>query len=226
MIAAVFAREGADLVLSGMRGQANGLPDGAVYEPGDVCDDAYGARLAAIALERFGRLDILVNAHGIDFHSDLATTDLSAAGRVLEVNVLGVVNTMKHVLPAMVRAGRGSIVNIASRLGLVAIPGQAIYSASKGGLIMLSRGAAIDYARRGVRINVVAPGMTSTDMIDIWVDAQPNPTAFRKGLEESIPIGRLAEPEEVAAAVVFLASAESSGITGTVLSVDGGYTAA
>jgi NAD(P)-dependent dehydrogenase (short-subunit alcohol dehydrogenase family) len=145
---------------------------------------------------------------------------------VLEVNVLGVLATMKHVLPVMLAHGGGSIVNIASRLGLVAIPGQAVYSASKGAVIMLSRGAAIDYGRRGVRVNVVAPGITRTKMISDWAEAQPDAAAFQTRLESSIPMGRMAFPEEIAAAVALLASDEASHITGAVLAVDGGYTAA
>ncbi len=225
-IARLFWSEGARMVLAGTRPAPTDIPDGARYMAGDVSDEAYVDRLVTAASEEFGRLDILVNAHGSDFHSDIASTSLADAARILEVNLLGVLATMKHAIPRMLDSGGGSIVNVASRLGQVAIPGQAVYSASKGGLIMLSKGAAIDYGRRGIRVNVVAPGMTATEMIDAWVRAQPDPTGFRRGLEESIPLGRLATPMEVASAVLFLASDEASHITGAVLPVDGGYTAA
>jgi NAD(P)-dependent dehydrogenase (short-subunit alcohol dehydrogenase family) len=225
-IAAMFAREGAQLVLSGTRPDAVDLPQHAAYHAGDITSDRVAAELVALALDRYGRLDTLVNAHGLDFHSELPATSLDEARRLLDVNVVAVLATMKHALPELERSGNGAIVNIASRLGLIAIPGQAVYSASKGALIMLSKGAAIDYARRGVRVNVVAPGVTSTEMIDLWVSAQTDPVAFRNRLEDSIPMGRLAERDEVASAALFLASSDSQGITGAVLSVDGGYTAA
>lgn len=224
-IARLFHSEGALLVLAGTREVPDPVPDGSRYLPGDISDEAYVARLVATAEKTFDRLDILVNAHGLDFHSDLVSTTISDAARVIEVNLIGALTTMKHAVPHMLERGHGSIVNIASRLGQVAIPGQAIYSASKGGLIMLSRGAAIDYSRRGIRVNVVAPGITATDMIDSWIRDQPDPVAFRHQLSESIPIGRLATPTEIAEAVLFLASDAASYITGAVLHVDGGYTA-
>jgi NAD(P)-dependent dehydrogenase (short-subunit alcohol dehydrogenase family) len=224
-IVEAFGAEGAKLVLTGVRPHAS-VPRGARYLPGDVTDETHVERLVRTAVRLHGRLDIMVNAHGQDFHSEVATTSIADARQVFEVNVLGVLATMKHATPAMLANGGGSIVNISSRLGTVAIPGQAVYSATKGALIMLSKGAAIDLARSGIRVNVVAPGITATTMIDSWVDEQPDPVAFRSRLEESIPIGRMATPREIAASVLFLASDEASYITGEVLAVDGGYTAA
>jgi NAD(P)-dependent dehydrogenase (short-subunit alcohol dehydrogenase family) len=225
-IVTALAEEGVRLVLGGKRPTPQELPDRAVYLPGDVCDEPYPARLVELALEEFGGLDILVNSHGLDFHSGLPTTSLEEARHILDVNVLGALATMKYAIPAMELNGGGSIVNIGSRLGQVAIEGQALYSASKGALIMLSRGAAIDHARAGIRVNVVAPGVTSTDMIEYWVNSQANPTTFRNQLAAAIPMGRFAEPRDVASAVVFFASPASAYITGAVLPVDGGYTSA
>jgi dihydroanticapsin dehydrogenase len=155
----------------------------------------------------------------------LDTTAITDARAVLETNVLGPLATMKHAIPHMLASGRGSIVNIASRLGMVGIDGQAVYSASKGALIMLSKGAAIEYAHRGVRVNVVAPGLTLTPVIERGFGRQSDPASYRRQREATIPMQRLALPSEVAAAVVFLASDEASYITGAVLPVDGGYTA-
>jgi 3alpha(or 20beta)-hydroxysteroid dehydrogenase len=118
-------REGAKLVLSGRR-QTYAALAGAVYIPGDVRDDEYAARLAATAEGEFGRLDLLVNAHGVDYHADLADAKSDEASGVLNVNLLGAVLTMEHALPGLERSGTGAIVNVASRLGVVAIPGQAV----------------------------------------------------------------------------------------------------
>lgn len=225
-IVAAFAREGAQLVSGGTRSTWDGLPEGARYVAGDVRSEDDVRRLVGAAIEAFGRLDVLVNAHGVEFDSELTQTSLEDAARVIDINLLGALATMKHAIPAMLAGGGGSIVNIASRLGQVAVPLQAVYSASKGGLIMLSRGAAIDYARQRIRVNVVSPGLTATERFAARMRSKPDPEEYLRSRESSIPIGRLVTPEEVAGAVVYLASDEASGVTGAVLLVDGGYTAA
>lgn len=224
-IVRLFAAEGAQMALSGTRPEFADLPPNAVYLAGDITDEAYIQQLVQLAVDRFGRLDILVNAHGIDYHSDIPDTPLPDAEKVMKVNLLGALATIKHSVPAMIQTGSGSIVNIASRLGQVAIPTQAIYSASKGGLIMLSRGAAIDCAPYNIRVNCVAPGITATSMISDWVNTQADPKAFQAHITSAIPLKRMASPEEVALPVLFLASDEASYITGATLPVDGGYTA-
>ena len=181
--------------------------------------------LAQAALDEFGGLDVLGNGHGIDFHSDLESTHADDVRKVLDVNVLGVVLTMKYAAPLMTERGAGSIINIGSRLGHVAIPGQAVYGASKAAVAQLTRGAAIDLAAQGIRVNCIAPGITDTEMIGAWVRDQPDPAAFEQGLVESIPMQRMASPDDIAGAVAFLASDDARYITGTVLPVDGGYTA-
>jgi NAD(P)-dependent dehydrogenase (short-subunit alcohol dehydrogenase family) len=108
---------------------------------------------------------------------------------------------------------------------MVGMPNQTLYSAAKGGLIALARGAAVEWADRGIRVNVVAPGLTMTPVIEASFQRRPDPAAYQRTREDSIPMRRLATPEEVADAVLFLASPESSYITGAVLPVDGGYTA-
>jgi NAD(P)-dependent dehydrogenase (short-subunit alcohol dehydrogenase family) len=223
-IANRLSHGGAHLILAGQRENTD-PPRGAVQAAGDITDETYVAGLVDMAKRYFGGLDILVNCHGLDFHSQLPSTSVKEARRLLEVNVMGVVITMKHAIPAMVDRGGGSIVNIGSRLGQVAIPGQAVYGASKAAVAQLTRGAAIDWAREGVRVNCVAPGLTETEMISSWVGRQSDPEGFRSRLLADVPMGRMATPDEVAAAVVFLAGDEASHITGVTLPVDGGYTA-
>jgi dihydroanticapsin dehydrogenase len=225
-IAVAFHDEGAEQVLTGRSESPQGLPPGARYLAGEVLDEPFVRRLMQSARDDFGHLDILVNCHGRQFDSTLEATDLQDASDVLETNVTGALVTMKHAIPLMLETGSGSIVNIASRLGMVGIAGQVVYSASKGGLIMLSKGAAIEFAGRGIRVNVVAPGLTMTPTIAAAWAKRPDPAAYRQLRESTIPMGRLARPEEVAAAVVFMASDEASYITGAILPVDGGYTAA
>ena len=225
-IVQAFEEAGARQVLTGRSEAPEGLPDGARYLAGDVLDESFVERLIETAHGEYGRLDVLVNCHGRQFDSDLETTDVRDASAVLETNVTGAFITMKHAIPLMLASGGGSIVNIASRLGIVGIAGQAIYSASKGGLILLSKGAAIEYADRGIRVNVVAPGLTLTPTIEAAFGRRPDPEAYTRQRASTIPMKRLARPAEIAAAVVFLASDAASYITGAVLPVDGGYTAA
>lgn len=225
-IVRAFAEAGAKQLLTSRSERSSGLPGDAAYLAGDVLDEAFVASLMAEARATFGRLDILVNCHGRQFDSELDSTSEADARSVLDTNVLGPLLTMKHAIPLMLESGGGSIVNIASRLGLVGIAGQVVYSASKGGLVMLSKGAAIEYADRGIRVNVVAPGLTMTPTIQAAWAQRPDPEAYQKLRESTIPMKRIARPEEVAAAVTFLASDAASYITGAVLPVDGGYTAA
>jgi NAD(P)-dependent dehydrogenase (short-subunit alcohol dehydrogenase family) len=123
-------------------------------------------------------------------------------------------------------AAGGSFVLVSSRLGMVGMADQVLYSAAKGGLIMLAKGAAIEWASRNIRVNVVAPGLTATPIIEASIQRRPDPEAYRRQREGQIPLQRLATPEEIADAIIFLASPESSYITGATLPVDGGYTAA
>jgi NAD(P)-dependent dehydrogenase (short-subunit alcohol dehydrogenase family) len=131
---------------------------------------------------------------------------------------------MKHFAPLMPATG-GSFVLVGSRLGIVGKPEEVLYSAAKGGLIMLAKGAAIEWASRNIRVNVVAPGLTATPIIEASFQRREDPEAYRAQREGQIPLQRLATPEEIADAILFMASSESSYITGAVLPVDGGYTA-
>ena len=186
----------------------------------DVSIAAEVATLMDWAVARHGRLDVLVNAAGIGGGST-ATADYTEADfdRVIATNLKGVFLCMKHALAAMLRTGGGAIVNIASILGLVGMAQTPAYAAAKGGVVQLTKVAALDYAARNIRVNCICPGIIDTPML------QGVPAAGRQLLIDHQPIGRLGRAEEIADAVVFLASDASAFTTGAVFAIDGGYTA-
>ena len=219
-----FRREGARLLLTGRRKELDTAEPDDVYVPGDLNDEAFVASLAQQAAETFGSVDVVVLNHGLQASSPLTEMAYEDAKNVLHSNLLSAFLVLKHFAPLMPAAG-GSFVCMGSRLGMVGISGQVLYSAAKGGLIMLAKGAAIELAPRNIRVNVVAAGLTATPIIEASFQRRADPEAYRRERESQIPLQRLATPEEIADAVLFLASSESSYITGAVLPVDGGYTA-
>jgi NAD(P)-dependent dehydrogenase (short-subunit alcohol dehydrogenase family) len=219
-----FRREGARLLLTGRREQLDTAQPGDLYVPGDLNDEAFVASLAEQAADTFGSVDVVVLNHGLQARSPLTEMAYDDAKNVLHSNLLSAFLLMKHFAPLMPAAG-GSFVCVSSRLGIVGKPQEVLYSAAKGGLIMLAKGAAIEWAPRNIRVNVVAPGLTATPVIEASFQRRSDPEAYRRERESQIPLQRLATPEEVADAVLFLASSESSYITGAVIPVDGGYTA-
>ncbi|GHH75546.1 SDR family NAD(P)-dependent oxidoreductase [Promicromonospora soli] len=219
-----FRREGARLLLTGRRDRLDTAEPDDLYVAGDLNDEAFVRSLAAQAAATYGTVDVVVLNHGLQVSSPLMEMDYQDAENVLRSNLLSAFLVMKHFAPLMPPAG-GSFVCVGSRLGMVGMPGEVLYSAAKGGLIMLAKGAAIEWAPRNIRVNVVAPGLTATPIIESSFQRRADPEAYRRERESQIPLRRLASPEEVADAVLFLASSESSYITGAVLPVDGGYTA-
>lgn len=223
-VASRFRREGARLLLTGRREQPGTVQPDDLYVPGDLNDEAFVETLADRAADHLGAVEVVVLCNGLQVSSPLVEMDYRDAELVLHSNLLSAFLVMKHFAPLMPAAG-GSMVCVSSRLGMVGKPEEVMYSAAKGGLIMLARGAAIEWAPRNIRVNVVAPGLTATPVIEASFQRRPDPEAYRRQREASIPLQRLATPEEVADAVLFLASRESTYITGAVLPVDGGYTA-
>lgn len=182
-------------------------------------------RLVRMAVEQLGPIDTVVTCHGLQADGEIADLEIAEATEVLGANVLSVMSVIKHVVPAMRETG-GQIVLVSSRFGLVGMPGQVAYSAAKGGLIMLGKGAALELASKNIRVNVAAPGLTMTPVIDSAFQKKEDPEAYYALRAASIPLQRLARPEEIAEPIFFLGSPASSYITGTVLPIDGGYTAA
>ena len=219
-----FRREGARLLLTGRRARMDTAQADDLYVPGDLNDEAFVAALAENAADTFGSVDVVVLNHGLQASGPLTEMAYDDAKKVLHSNLLSAFLVMKHFAPLTPAAG-GSFVCVSSRLGIVGKPEEVLYSAAKGGLIMLAKGAAIEWAPRNIRVNVVAPGLTATPIIEASFQRRSDPEAYRSERESQIPLQRLATPAEVADAVLFLASSESSYITGAVIPVDGGYTA-
>jgi NAD(P)-dependent dehydrogenase (short-subunit alcohol dehydrogenase family) len=230
--AILLATEGAGVVLADVdeeRGDETlGLVQGAGGEGLFVrCDVARAEEVEAAmnaAVESFGRLDVLHNNVGIALGASVVDTADELWHRVLDVNLGGVYRGCKYAIPHMIRGGGGSIVNSGSVQGLRGFPGWAAYAASKGGISALTRQVALEYAGRNIRVNCVAPGTIMTPMNEkVFAEAQ-DPEALKDTWNRMHPIGRFGQPEEVAEAVVFLASDASSFITGQTLVVDGGIT--
>ncbi|MFW0773218.1 SDR family NAD(P)-dependent oxidoreductase [Paenarthrobacter nitroguajacolicus] len=219
-----FRREGARLLLTGRRKQPDNAQPEDFYVPGDLNDEVFVESLARQAAESFGTVDVVVLNHGLQVTGPLTDMAYEDAQNVLHSNLLSSFLMMKHFAPLMPAKG-GSFVLVGSRLGTVGMADQVLYSAAKGGLIMLAKGAAIEWASRNIRVNVVAPGLTATPIITASIQRRDDPEAYRRQREGQIPLQRLATPEEIADAILFMASPESSYITGAVLPVDGGYTA-
>jgi 3alpha(or 20beta)-hydroxysteroid dehydrogenase len=174
-------------------------------------------RAVQLALTTWGRIDILVNNAGIIREQDFVSETLEGWNDVIRVNQTGVFLGMKAVIPIMLEQRAGSIINIASTQGLAALPGYAAYHASKAAVVLMSRNAAIDYSRHGVRVNAICPGLVWTAMCD-------DDGAVDDVIRDT-PLGRGAKPEEISPGVVFLASDESGYVTGEALVMDGGYLA-
>ena len=220
----LFVQQGARVVI--VARHASGHGDGNTrFVAGDVVDQGT-AQAAVAAAEEWGGADVLVNNAAMDWTSSVLETSEEDVRRVLDTNFLGCLLMQQAAGAKMLDRGRGSIVNVTSRTASVGVPTMGLYAAAKGALLALTRTAAIEWARQGVRVNAVAPGLTRTQLVRTWIDDQPDPAAFEKQVVSTIPQGRMAEPQEVASAILFLASDESRHITGISLAVDGGYTAA
>jgi NAD(P)-dependent dehydrogenase (short-subunit alcohol dehydrogenase family) len=190
----------------------------------DVSISSQVDALIGKTVEHFGRLDILVNNAAIQILSTLVETSEADWDRIQSVNLKGAFLTCKYAIPAMKKGGGGAIVNIASVLGLVADPDLAAYCAAKGGLISLTRVAALTYGSEGIRVNCICPGDVETPLVQEYFNKDRNPEKLRKEVYSKYALRRIASPREIAQAAAFLASSQSSFMTGSTLVVDGGLT--
>lgn len=188
----------------------------------DVSDDTSVRGAVAEVVERFGGLDILVNNAGIGAQGTVEDNDDDEWRRVFEVNVFGMVRVSRAALPHLRRSPSAAIVNVASIAATAGLPQRALYSATKGAVAALTRAMAVDHLAEGVRVNAVNPGTADTPWIGRLLDAADDPEAEREALCARQPHGRLVTPEEVAHAVVYLASPLASSTNGVCLAVDGG----
>lgn len=232
--ALALAHEGAKLVLTDVKtdeGEAladhiNADGGEAMFVRHDVASEADWIAAVALAKERFARVDVLVNNAGIALAGGVEDTSLAQWRQLMAVNLDGVFLGIKHVLPAMREYG-GSIINLSSIEGLIGDANLAAYNASKGGVRLLTKSTALDFAARGyrIRVNSIHPGYIWTPMVEGYIGSGPNPEETRKALAALHPLGHIGEPEDIAYGIVYLASDESKFVTGSELVIDGGYTA-
>lgn len=226
-----FAREGAALAGFDLERAADGdwaraaraAPD-CVFATGDVRDDAALEAAMSEAQRRLGRIDVLVNSAGVGSGGPVHLISLEDWDRCIDINLKGTFLACRRALPRMLEQGSGSIVNVASVEGIEGFEGGSAYNASKGAVILLTRNLAIDYARRGIRANVICPGFVDTPLLRSLLEP-PELAEARERIRDAHQLGRFGTPEEIANAALFLASDESSFVTGHSLVVDGGYTA-
>lgn len=230
--ARLFAEEGAKVVAADWNGQAGAATVEEIRRVGleatFCCTDVSKANeveaMVGRAVEAYGRLDVLFNNAAVQIMGTLASTSEEDWDRIHSVNLKGVFLCSKHAIPQMVRHGGGSVVNMASALGLVGDPGLAAYCAAKGGVIALTKAAAMGYGPQGVRVNCICPGDVDTPMVTDYFNKESDPAAARNAVNRHYALRRIASPGEIAQTALFLASDASSFMTGSVLVVDGGLT--
>jgi NAD(P)-dependent dehydrogenase (short-subunit alcohol dehydrogenase family) len=228
--AKIFAQEGANIVVSGHRDEGaqelvaelQGFGGEAIFVRSDVRKDEDMRNLVDQTVKHFGRLDIAVNSAGTEGTPGPVTDQTAESyAATFDTNVMGTLLSMKHELRVMLPQKSGSIVNISSAYGRVGAPGASVYAASKHAVEGLTKSAALEVAGTGVRVNVVAPGNTDTGMLTRFIGADQNKAA----LASTVPVKRLAAPEEIAHVIAFVASENASYVTGASIPVDGGMIA-
>ena len=229
--AIAFADAGARVVLTGRR-EKEGLEvvaeikktgGTAAYIRTDVAKEADVVKAVDFVLSTHGRLDVAFNNAGVEIVGPLDQVTEEQYRRTFDINVWGVLNAMKHEVAAMLKSGGGSIVNVSSIAGHIGLAQASIYVATKHAVEGLTKAIAVEFAKQGIRVNAVAPGAIDTEMVDRFAGREED---VRNWLISQHPVGRLGTAEEIAAAVLYLTSDAAKFTTGTILAVDGGWTAA
>ena len=223
-----FARAGAKVVLTGRRekegaqvvAEIKKLGGEAAFVRADVAKDADVKRMVDFTIEKFGRLDIAFNNAGVEWKGPLDQATEAEYRRIFDVNVWGVLNSMRHEIPVMLKNGGGAIVNTSSVAGHVGLGQVSVYIASKHAVEGLTKSVALEFAKQNIRINAIAPGVIATEMWDRFAGDE-----MRDQVTSIIPVARIGASEEIAAAVLYLCSDNAKFTTGTSLVVDGGFIA-
>ncbi|WP_439816845.1 glucose 1-dehydrogenase [Zavarzinia sp. CC-PAN008] len=198
----------------------------ALFEPQDVADEARWEAIIALIRRRYGALHVIVNNAGVGgLGLSIPETSLADWHRTLSINLDGVFLGMKHAIPLIAESGGGSVINLSSILGKVAMGGAAAYCASKGGVKLLTKAGALECAPLNIRVNSIHPGFIETPMVHNAFAAQPDGNELKEVIAQRHAFGHMGEPRDIAEAVLFLASDASKFMTGAELVVDGGYTA-
>jgi len=231
--ALLFAREGARVAVTGQRPEPLATVAREIQAAGgqaySVSCDVSKAEQVKKAIDavvaHFGVLHVLVNNAGVLHVGSVEETSEEEWDRVIDVDLKGTFLVSRAALPALRKAGGGSIVNIGSVLGLVGMKKRAAYTAAKGGVTLLTKAMALDHAQEKIRVNCICPAIVETELVQRILARAPDVPAARRMREEQLPVGRLGQPEDVAALALFLASEESSWLTGAAIPLDGGLTA-
>lgn len=226
--ACIFAAEGASVVLADIKDtskEAAALGPHCAAMSTDVADRRSVEQLVAHTVQRFGKLDVLVNNAGIDLAKRVTETDEAEWDRLMSINLKGVFLCSKAAILAMHRLGSGVIVNVASELCIVGSSDIAAYCASKGGVVQLTKAMAIDHASENIRVNCVCSGPVATPLLERIIATAPDPQAEERSIVSKTLLKRLAQPEEIARVILFVASDEASYMTGSIVAIDGGWTA-
>jgi NAD(P)-dependent dehydrogenase (short-subunit alcohol dehydrogenase family) len=223
-----FARAGAKVVLTGRRekegaqvvAEIKKLGGEAAFVRADVAKDADVKRMVDFTVDKFGRLDIAFNNAGVEWKGALDQATEAEYRRIFDINVWGVLNSMRHEIPVMLKNGGGAIVNTSSVAGHVGLGQVSVYNASKHAVEGLTKSVALEFAKQNIRINAIAPGVIATEMWDRFAGEE-----LRDQVASIIPVARIGASEEIAAAVLYLCSDNAKFTTGTSLVVDGGFIA-
>ncbi|GAA0399682.1 SDR family NAD(P)-dependent oxidoreductase [Paenibacillus motobuensis] len=227
--AILFAKEGAKVVVTDVQEDKVNQVVAIIKENGgeaigfyhNVASEDNWIQVVGDTVKAFGKVDILVNNAGVTSDTSFIETSLEKWNKVIDINLTGTFLGMKHVIPVMLENGGGSIINISSIAGLTGGSGASAYTASKGAIRLLTKGAAVDYAKNNIRVNSVHPGYIETPMTEAFFAIEPMLEWFKA----ATPLPYLGKPEDIADGVLYLASDESKFVTGIELPIDGGYSA-